>query len=37
MRTNHMTTCVGGKGLNSSVVLRQLGVDTVGMGFLPEK
>lgn len=33
MRTNKMTTCVGGKGLNSSVVLSQLGVDTVGMGF----
>ena len=33
MRTNNMSTCVGGKGLDSSVVLSQLGVETVGMGF----
>lgn len=37
MRTKRMTTCVGGKGLNSSVVLRQLGIDTVGMGFFAGK
>lgn len=33
MRTNNMVTCVGGKGLDSSVVLSQLGVETVGLGF----
>jgi 1-phosphofructokinase len=33
MRTNHVVTCVGGKGLNSAVVLRHLGAETVGMGF----
>ncbi len=33
MRTNNMVTCVGGKGLDSSVVLSQLGVETIGMGF----
>ena len=33
MRTNNMSTCVGGKGLDSSVVLSQLGVETMGMGF----
>ncbi|MDK2980613.1 MAG: 1-phosphofructokinase [Chloroflexota bacterium] len=37
MRTNKMTVCVGGKGLNSSVVLSQLGVDTIGMGFFAGK
>jgi len=33
MRTNKTVTSVGGKGLNSSVVLSQLGVDTVALGF----
>ena len=37
MRTNHMVTCVGGKGLNSAVVLRHLGSETVGMGFFEGK
>lgn len=37
MRTNKMTTCVGGKGLNSSVVLSQLGVETVALGFFEGK
>jgi 1-phosphofructokinase len=37
MRTNHMVTCVGGKGLNSAVVLRHLGSETVGMGFFAGK
>jgi 1-phosphofructokinase family hexose kinase len=37
MRTNKFTICVGGKGLNSSVVLSQLGVETVGMGFFAGK
>jgi len=37
MRTNHMVTCVGGKGLNSAVVLRHLGAETVGMGFFAGK
>lgn len=37
MRTNEMATCVGGKGLDSSVVLRQLGVETVGLGFFAGK
>ena len=37
MRTNEMTVCVGGKGLNSSVVLSQLGVETVGIGFFAGK
>ncbi|MCJ7519030.1 MAG: 1-phosphofructokinase family hexose kinase [Anaerolineaceae bacterium] len=37
MRTNHMVTCVGGKGLNSAVVLRFLGAETVGMGFFAGK
>jgi fructose-1-phosphate kinase PfkB-like protein len=37
MRTNNMTTCVGGKGLDSSVVLSQLGVETVGLGFFAGK
>ncbi len=37
MRTNKMTTCVGGKGLDSSVVLSQLGVETVGLGFFAGK
>jgi 1-phosphofructokinase len=29
-----MTTSVGGKGLDASVVLRQLGVETVGLAFV---
>jgi 1-phosphofructokinase family hexose kinase len=33
MRTNKTVTSVGGKGLNSSVVLGQLGVETVALGF----
>jgi len=33
MRTDRIVTSVGGKGLNSAVVLRHLGVETVGMGF----
>lgn len=37
MRTNHMITCVGGKGLNSAVVLRHLGCEAVGMGFFEGK
>lgn len=37
MRTNNMVTCVGGKGLDSSVVLRHLGVETVGLGFFSGK
>jgi len=37
MRTNNMATCVGGKGLDSSVVLAQLGIETIGMGFFSGK
>ncbi len=37
MRTNHVINCVGGKGLNSAVVLRHLGCETVGMGFFEGK
>lgn len=37
MRTNHVAICVGGKGLNSAVVLRHLGAETVGMGFFAGK
>ena len=37
MRTNHVAICVGGKGLNSAVVLRHLGAVTVGMGFFAGK
>ncbi|MDK2980578.1 MAG: 1-phosphofructokinase [Chloroflexota bacterium] len=37
MRTNKWAICVGGKGLNSSVVLSQLGVETVGLGFFAGK
>lgn len=37
MRTNKMTTCVGGKGLNTSVVLSQLGVETLALGFFEGK
>lgn len=33
MRTNKTVTSVGGKGLNSSVVLGQLDVETVALGF----
>jgi 1-phosphofructokinase family hexose kinase len=36
MRTNHMLTSVGGKGLNSAVVLHQLGADVTAMGFFAE-
>jgi 1-phosphofructokinase family hexose kinase len=34
MRTSKVVTSVGGKGLDSSVVLRHLGVETVGMAFV---
>jgi 1-phosphofructokinase family hexose kinase len=34
MRTDRIVTSVGGKGLDSSVVLRHLGVDTVGLCFV---
>lgn len=37
MRTNKINVCVGGKGLNSSVALRHLGLETVGMGFFAGK
>ncbi len=37
MRTNKAVTSVGGKGLNSSVVLSQLGVKTVALGFFEGK
>jgi 1-phosphofructokinase family hexose kinase len=37
MRTNKTVTSVGGKGLNSSVVLGQLGVETVALGFFEGK
>ena len=37
MRTPHIVTSVGGKGLDSSVVLRHLGVDTVGLCFVAGK
>jgi 1-phosphofructokinase family hexose kinase len=37
MRTNRVVNCVGGKGLNSAVVLRHLGCETVGMGFFEGK
>ena len=33
MRTDRIVNSVGGKGLNSAVVLRHLGVETVGIGF----
>lgn len=33
MRTNNINVCVGGKGLNSSVALRHLGLETMAMGF----
>jgi 1-phosphofructokinase family hexose kinase len=33
MRTNHVVTSVGGKGLDASVVLSHLGVETIGLGF----
>jgi 1-phosphofructokinase family hexose kinase len=33
IRTNQFVTTVGGKGLNSAVVLDQLGVETVAIGF----
>jgi len=37
MRTDRIVTSVGGKGLNSAVVLRHLGVETVGIGFFEGK
>jgi 1-phosphofructokinase family hexose kinase len=37
MRIDKWTTCVGGKGLNSSVVLSQLGLETVALGFFAGK
>lgn len=37
MRTNKTVTSVGGKGLNSSVVLAQLGIETVALGFFEGK
>lgn len=37
MRTDKMVTSVGGKGLDSSVVLSQLGIPTVGIGFFSGK
>ena len=33
MRTDRIINSVGGKGLNSAIVLGQLGVDAVGLGF----
>jgi 1-phosphofructokinase family hexose kinase len=37
MRTSKILTCVGGKGLDSSVVLRHLGVETAGLCFVAEE
>ena len=37
MRTNKTITCVGGKGLNTSVVLSELGIETVALGFFEGK
>ena len=37
MRTRKVVTSVGGKGLDSSVVLRHLGVETVGLCFMAGK
>jgi 1-phosphofructokinase family hexose kinase len=37
MRTDRIVNSVGGKGLNSAVVLRHLGVETVGIGFFAGK
>jgi len=37
MRTNHVVNCIGGKGLNSAMILRQLGAETVAMGFFAGK
>jgi len=37
MRTDRVVTSVGGKGLNSAVVLRHLGVETVAIGFFAGK
>jgi 1-phosphofructokinase family hexose kinase len=37
MRTEKVVTSVGGKGLDSSVVLRHLGVETVGICFVAGK
>ncbi|NPV86118.1 MAG: hexose kinase [Anaerolineae bacterium] len=37
MRTNRVLTCVGGKGLDSSIVLSQMGVATSGLCFVAGK
>jgi len=37
MRTERLINCVGGKGLDSAVVLNQLEVDTLAMGFIAGK
>jgi len=37
MRTDRIVNCVGGKALDSAVVLSQLGVKTVGIGFFAGK
>jgi len=37
MRTNKMVTSVGGKGLNASVTLSQLKVNTIALGFFEGK
>ena len=37
MRTNRVLTCVGGKGLDSSIVLSQMGVATTGLCFVAGK
>jgi len=37
MRTDHIIDCVGGKGLNSAVVLKHLNVNTTALGFFAGK
>jgi len=37
MRTDRIVNCVGGKGLNSAVVLSHLGVETVSIAFFAGK
>jgi 1-phosphofructokinase family hexose kinase len=37
MRTNKTIACVGGKGLNSSVVLSQLEIESIALGFFQGK
>lgn len=37
MRTDRIVNCVGGKGLNSAVVLKHLGIDTTSIGFFAGK